>query len=138
MYNGSDSNTSAHTRFTPLVVRWPPHLLPTIKHPVMLQRDAMVGQQTQAGTRAPLHKPAAGAGSTETISYYTATALECVVDEEAYAFTEQGGGNSPDCVSFGPTRLAPTDGLLPSEATFLYNSAAFGDKLQVLIVCCNA
>ena len=71
------------------------------------------------------------AGAPEPISYFIPTALECVVAEGG----TESSSNEPPCDLLGPTRLAATDGLLPSEGTFLLNSAAFGDKLQVRAAC---
>ena len=64
-----------------------------------------------------------GAGLAEPLAFMEDSALECVVPEGA----EQGSGNAPVCELLGPARPAPTDGLIPTESTFLQIAAAFGD-----------
>lgn len=69
------------------------------------------------------------AGLENQVIFEIPTALECVTPQGV----TEGSSSAPPCEFLAPTRVGLSDGLLPSESTFLLNSAAFGDKLQVLM-----
>lgn len=67
-------------------------------------------------------------GQAEPLPFFQASALECIAPNKSDTPAPAG---SPLCANVSADLIVPSDGLLPSEFTFLLHADAFGDKLLV-------